>query len=116
MRSNPTEAGESLVYLPAHPQLELFRQRHLSPVEVLKAQIDRIEAGNLSINAVMCRHFDEALSAATESENRYHRGVPRALEGITVAVKEEYEFRMEGDGGKCAVPVQDRERQASGAR
>jgi Asp-tRNA(Asn)/Glu-tRNA(Gln) amidotransferase A subunit family amidase len=84
-------SAESLACLPAHRQLELFRKKHLSPVEVLDAQISRIEAGSRAINAVTCRHFEEALSAARESEARYFVGAPRALEGITVAVKEEYE-------------------------
>jgi amidase len=35
--------------------------------------------------------FDEAFSAARVSEARYRDGKPRPLEGITVAVKEEYE-------------------------
>jgi amidase len=82
--------AESLALLPAHRQLELFRKKHLSPVEVLDAQISRIEAGS-AINAVTCRHYEEALSAARESEARYCGGAPRALEGVTVAVKEEYE-------------------------
>jgi amidase len=81
----------SVAYLPAHRQLELFRQGHLSPVDVLQAQIARVKAGSHYINAVTCSHFDEAFSAARVSEARYRSGKPRALEGITVAVKEEYE-------------------------
>jgi Asp-tRNA(Asn)/Glu-tRNA(Gln) amidotransferase A subunit family amidase len=93
MTSNAAEGtAEWLACLPAHRQLELFRQKRLSPVDVLKAQIGRIEAGCQSINAVTCRHIDEALSAAKESEARYYRGEARALEGISVAVKEEYEY------------------------
>ena len=92
MTSQPEQgSAEWLACLPAHRLLELFRARRLSPVDVLEAQIDRIEAGSRSINAVTYRHFDEALSAAQECEGRYRRGDQRALEGITVAVKEEYE-------------------------
>jgi Asp-tRNA(Asn)/Glu-tRNA(Gln) amidotransferase A subunit family amidase len=92
MASNADEgSAEWLAYLPAYRQLELFRTKRISPVDVLKAQTSRIEAGSRSINAVTCQHFDEALAAASESEARYHRGDTRALEGITVAVKEEYE-------------------------
>src|SRR4051794_20627120 len=89
--SSEEGSDEWLACLPAHRQITLFRQRRYSPVDVLKAQIDRIEAANQSINAVTCRHFEEALSAARISEARYYRGEARALEGITVAVKEEYE-------------------------
>ena len=92
MRSSVQQGcAEWLAYLPAHRQLELFRQGDLSPVDVLEAQILRIEAGSQSINAVTCRHFDAARSAAKESEARYHRGEVRALEGLTVAIKEEYQ-------------------------
>jgi len=92
MDSHPSEGSvESLACLPARRQLELFRKKRLSPVEVLEAQISRINSGSRTINAVTCRHFEEALSAARGSEARYHSGEARALEGITVAVKEEYE-------------------------
>jgi Asp-tRNA(Asn)/Glu-tRNA(Gln) amidotransferase A subunit family amidase len=92
MSSSAEEGSEVLLAcLPAHRQIELFRQRRISPVDVLEAQIGRIEAGSRSINAVTCRHFDTARAAAKESEARYHRGDARALEGISVAVKEEYE-------------------------
>jgi amidase len=90
-RNSKHESVVSLAYFPAHRQLELFRQGHLSPLDVLRAQIDRVEAGGNSINAVTCSHFDEAFSTATASESRYRNGKPRPLEGITVAVKEEYE-------------------------
>jgi amidase len=86
-------SDEWLAYLPARKQIALFREGRCSPVDVLQAQIGRIEAGSVSINAVTCRHFEEALSAARTSEARYRRGEARALEGITVAVKEEYENR-----------------------
>src|SRR4051812_15476598 len=88
---SPEGSAEWLAYLPAHRQIELFRQRRFSPVDVLEAQISRVEAGTRSINAVTCRHFDEARSAVKESEARYFRGEARCLEGVTVAVKEEYE-------------------------
>jgi Amidase len=89
-RNSKDESVVSLAYVPAHRQLELFRQGHLSPVDVLQAQIDRVKAGSQSINAVTYPHFDEAFSAARASEVRYRDGKPRPLEGITVAVKEEY--------------------------
>jgi Asp-tRNA(Asn)/Glu-tRNA(Gln) amidotransferase A subunit family amidase len=75
--------------MPAHRQLELFRSKKLSPVEILKAQISRFEQAH-KINAVTYEHFDEALQAARQSELRYGSGEARALEDISVAVKEEY--------------------------
>ena len=72
---------DSLCYLPAYRQLELFRDKRLSPVDVLTAQIRRIERVGASVNAITYKHFDEAIAAARESEARYTRGMPRALAG-----------------------------------
>jgi amidase len=80
----------SLAYLPAHQQLARFRDKSLSPVEVLQAQIAQIEAQG-TINAICGRHFDEAIAAARASEARYLGGHPRPLEGVTVALKDEYD-------------------------
>jgi amidase len=88
-------SAEYLAYLPAYWQLELFRNKRLSPVDVLDAQISRVNMGSHLLNPVTYQHFEVALSAARESEARYFRGNPRALEGITVAVKEEYAKRRE---------------------
>lgn len=81
---------DQLSLMPAHEQLGLFRTTKLSPVEVLKAQINRIETTNDAVNAITFRHFDTALEAARASEKRYHCGDPRPLDGITVALKDEY--------------------------
>ena len=79
-----------LGWLSAQRQIELFRAGTLSPVDVLKTQIMRIERYGAALNAVTHEHFDEALKAAGNSEQRYRNGTPRALEGVTVAVKDEY--------------------------
>jgi amidase len=84
------QAPSRIAFLAAHKQLSLFRAGILSPVEVLKAQIDRIESANGALNALTFRHFDEAMEAARTSEARYLQGDPRPLEGLTVAVKDEY--------------------------
>ena len=84
-------SNDELCLLPANQQLSLFKTKRLSPVEVLEAQIKRIERYEPVINACTFRHFDEALAAAKLSEARYHSGVARPLEGVTVAVKDEYD-------------------------
>ena len=81
---------EELCYLPASLQLELFRRGMLSPVDVLKAQIARIERYESKVNSITYTHFDEARQAARESEQRWRNGSARALEGITVGVKDEH--------------------------
>ena len=84
---------DELCYLPTSEALTLFHRRELSPVELLRATIDRIEAVDPVVNALPIRLFDEALEAARAAEARYAgRGPePRPLEGLPVAVKDEVE-------------------------
>src|SRR4051812_41317149 len=80
----------ALELLSAEHQLALFRAGKLSPFDVLQAQIARIGRHGAALNAVTFGHFDAALEAARESELRYRAGTARALEGVTVAVKDEF--------------------------
>ncbi len=99
-------AVESPAYLPATEQIKLFKAGKLSPVDVLMAQIERIKElngplnvsndepkdfmkFNGEINAITYEHFEPAIKAAKEAEQRYKAGTARPLEGITVAVKDE---------------------------
>jgi len=84
---------DDLHYLPAGEALALFRSRDLSPVELMKATIDRIEAVDGEVNALPIRFFDEALAAARRAQARFagRRPKPRPLEGLPVAVKDEVE-------------------------
>lgn len=77
------------LYLPACAQLRLFRAGQLSPVEMLEAQLARIEAVNPRVNAVALQLFEEAREQAKHAEDRYRRGAARALEGVTLAVKDD---------------------------
>jgi amidase len=89
-RAEPDLGSGSVAWLSAQQQLNLFRSGSLSPVEVLKAQIARIEQHGSALNALTYDHFDEALEAARASERRYRNGTAGALEGITIAIKDEY--------------------------
>ena len=82
---------EALAYLSATEQLALFRSRDLSPVEVLQAQIARADALAETVNALTWRFNERALEQAKAAEARYlgQGDAPRALEGITLAIKEE---------------------------
>jgi aspartyl-tRNA(Asn)/glutamyl-tRNA(Gln) amidotransferase subunit A len=80
-------------YLTASEALALFRARDLSPVELMRSTIARIEAVDGEVNALPIRFFDEALEGARRAEARYAgrgRG-PRPLEGLPIAVKDEVE-------------------------
>ncbi|MGV9264071.1 amidase [Kitasatospora sp. NPDC003701] len=80
-----------LAHLPATEALRRFRDRSLSPVELMTAVIERAEAVEPSVNALAERTFEEALAAARTAEARYGgKGEPpRPLEGLAVATKEE---------------------------
>src|SRR5258706_15912761 len=80
-----------LHYLSATDALEMFRNRELSPVELMEAVIARAEAVEPAINAFAESGFDEAIAAARAAEARYAgRGEPAGpLDGLPVAVKEE---------------------------
>jgi aspartyl-tRNA(Asn)/glutamyl-tRNA(Gln) amidotransferase subunit A len=81
-----------LAYLPATEALARFRERELSPVELVTAVIERAERVEPSIGAFCETRYEQALAAARAAELRYAgRGeAPRALEGLPVALKEEH--------------------------
>ena len=85
--------NDDLCYLPASDALALFRERELSPVELMKATIARVEAVDPVVNALPIRFFDQAMEAARAAEARYagRAPEPRPLEGLPVAVKDEVE-------------------------
>lgn len=89
-RATPSLSEQDLIYMPASVQLELFRARQLSPVEVLEAQIARHEAVNSKVNCTTYTFFEKARKEAKVSEARWMRGTARPLEGITCALKDEH--------------------------
>jgi aspartyl-tRNA(Asn)/glutamyl-tRNA(Gln) amidotransferase subunit A len=80
-----------LCYLPATEALRLFKERRLSPVELMEAVIARAEVVEPTINALCVTYVDEALQAAHRAEDSYMgRGEePRPLTGIPVGIKAE---------------------------
>src|SRR5215203_3517381 len=87
----PTGANNELIYMSARRQLALYKKRQLSPVEVLEAQIKRTAEVNPKINAVTFLHWRDAKTAAKQSENRYFQGEPLPLDGVTVAIKDQFD-------------------------
>jgi Asp-tRNA(Asn)/Glu-tRNA(Gln) amidotransferase A subunit family amidase len=82
-----------ICYLPATEALKLFREKKLSPVELLKAQIERTESLNGQVNAIVMDYFDDALIEARRAERAYMSGSARPLEGLSVAVKDEHNIK-----------------------
>jgi amidase len=85
--------NNELIYLPARKVLSFYREKKLSPVEVLKAQIGQIEAHNAEVNCIVQEHFEEAMQAAGDSEQRYMNGTQRPLEGIPCAIKDDAQVK-----------------------
>ncbi len=78
-----------LCYISAADALTRFRDRSLSPVELLDAVIRRAEQIEPVVNALCLLYFDEAREQARTAERNWRNGRARPLEGIPVAIKDE---------------------------
>lgn len=79
-----------LCYLSAAEALERFREKTLSPVELMQAVIDRAEAVAPKLKAHTFTFYDQALEQARASEARYAKGAPLGpLDGVPTVVKDE---------------------------
>ena len=70
---------DDLCYLPATKALALFRERKLSPVELMRAVIARAEVVEPTVNALCITYFDEALDAARAAESAYMGSASRRV-------------------------------------
>ena len=71
-----------------------YRSRDLSPVEVTKATLDRIDAINPLINAFISVNHELALSAAKIAEFQFKSGVDLgSLQGIPISLKDNIHAR-----------------------
>ncbi len=68
---------------------ERLRSRRASPVELMQAVLDRIDAANPELNAfVALRDREPLLADARAAEARIARGAARPLEGVPLGVKD----------------------------
>jgi aspartyl-tRNA(Asn)/glutamyl-tRNA(Gln) amidotransferase subunit A len=68
--------------------LELYAQGTASPVDAVTACLDRIEAVEPALNAIVTLLGEEALAQARTSEERWQRGEARELEGVPYGLKD----------------------------
>jgi Asp-tRNA(Asn)/Glu-tRNA(Gln) amidotransferase A subunit family amidase len=101
-----------LADLSAASLLEAYRTRRLSPVEVVRAVIERIEAWEPKIAALYLFRPEAALTAAAESEARWGRGEAGRLDGVPLTLKDN--LATAGDpmplgtaARQAVVPTQD---------
>jgi aspartyl-tRNA(Asn)/glutamyl-tRNA(Gln) amidotransferase subunit A len=77
-----------LIYSDATKLAELIRTREVSPVEIMKAHLDRIEVVNPKVNAIVTI-AEDALKSAKEAEAAVQRGDELgALHGVPFTVKD----------------------------
>ena len=70
---------DDVAFMPATRLLALYRNRQLSPVEVIDQTLRRLETYESAINAFVLYDPEIALSMARASEARWHKGEPQGL-------------------------------------
>ena len=93
--------------LTAAELLRLYRRRELSPVEVTRDQLERIDKFQPALNAFIIIDRDGALKAAKESEARWQKGEPIGLiDGLGATVKDNVWLKgFPSRRGSLTVPV-----------
>jgi len=81
--------ADDILSLSANELVEHYNKRTLSPVEVTRAALDRIQSLQPVFNAFALVMGEDALSAAHQSEARWMRGAPLGLvDGLPTTVKD----------------------------
>ena len=79
-----------LHYLSATEAIKKFKDKSLSPVELVEAIIKRAKAINPKINAHNFTFYEKAINDAKKSEQKYFSSIETLpLEGIPLAIKDE---------------------------
>jgi amidase len=87
-------ARDELAYVSASDLAARIRRRELSPVEVVDAAIERIEARNDRLNAFVHLGFDDARDAARDAEKALDSGAELGpLHGVPTAIKDLFDFK-----------------------
>ena len=83
-------AGDDGIAYASAAELEgFYRRRALSPVEVARLTLERLDAWEPRLNAFVIVDRDGAVAAASASEERWHRGQPLGpLDGVPVTIKD----------------------------
>lgn len=81
--------GPAVRWLSASETVELVRTRRVSPVELVTALLESIEAGDSDLHAFITVAGDYALDCARQSEAALYRGEPLgSLHGLPITVKD----------------------------
>lgn len=87
----------SLTGLDLHEAAQLVQRRELSPVELTRAHLERIQRLDVKINSFITLRAEEALQLAVQAEQEVQAGVTKSgkplgmLHGLPLALKDLYE-------------------------
>ncbi|MGN6570023.1 MAG: amidase [Pseudolabrys sp.] len=92
--------------LTARDLLDLYRRKSLSPVDVVREALARIEAFEPAINAFVRIEADSALAAARASEERWQKGQPAGrIDGLPATIKDNLDVAgVPSRKGSCTTP------------
>ncbi len=80
---------KDLIWLSAAKLSRAYGKRKISPVEVTRAVLERIEAAGDKLNAFCLVDADSALKAARASEKRWKKGKPASpIDGVPTTIKD----------------------------
>lgn len=86
---NVSKGSGTFRALTARDCLELYQAGTISPVEVVRDCLNRIDAVNADLNAFCHIDADGALTAARQSEERWHKAQPiGVLDGVPATIKD----------------------------
>jgi aspartyl-tRNA(Asn)/glutamyl-tRNA(Gln) amidotransferase subunit A len=86
---SPHRAGGEIAELSLTTAASLIHRKELSPVELVRAVLDRIDAYGKRINAYIALHAEDAIQAARQAEDALvHRHPLGPLHGVPLAVKD----------------------------
>ena len=95
--------GEDLCYTTALELVGLYESKRVSPVEVARAILERIERLNPILNCYCYCNRDDVLAAARQSEARWSVGEPLGpLDGVPVSIKD---LSAPRGGRRAAAPA-----------
>jgi aspartyl-tRNA(Asn)/glutamyl-tRNA(Gln) amidotransferase subunit A len=88
-KGDDASVSDALHYRDATELAHLIRTKQVSPVEVMKAHLDRIEAVNPKINAIATRLADQAMQSAREAEQAVASGSELGVfHGVPFTIKD----------------------------
>jgi amidase len=89
------DADEAIAFAGAARQAEMVRQGEISPTELVRLHIARIERLNPELNAFRKVFAEKALLEAEQAEARLKAGEERPLLGVPIAIKDEVDVAGE---------------------